>query len=118
MPTVKPFAPIELGPKPWGQELLIAHTPFYTGKVLSMRKGGTGALQHHVKKDETFHLYSGSVLVQYLNDDGENVFVEMKPGESYHVPPGAVHRVEALEDSVLFEASTPVFDDRVFYDPT
>jgi quercetin dioxygenase-like cupin family protein len=37
----------------------------------------------------------------------------MLPGESYHVPPGAVHQVIALEDSILVEASNPVFEDRV-----
>lgn len=117
MSTIKQFFPERLGPKDWGTELLVAHTPFYTGKVLYMNCGHSGPLQYHERKDETFFLFSGRALVQYYDDDGVNNFVEMLPGQSYHVPPGAVHRVEALEDCVFFEASTPVFDDRVPYAP-
>jgi mannose-6-phosphate isomerase-like protein (cupin superfamily) len=113
MPTVKQFYPEKLGPKDWGVELLVAHTPLYTGKVLYMRAGATGPLQFHERKDETFHLFSGEALVQYYDEDGTNNYVQMMPGESYHVPPGAVHRVEALTDCILFEASNAVFDDRV-----
>lgn len=114
MPTIEKFLPMNLGDKSWGVERLVAHTPHYTGKVLFMHATGTGALQYHEFKDETFHLFSGSAMVQYYDDDGVNNFVKMNAGESYHVPPGAVHRVEALTDCVLFECSTPHFDDRVF----
>lgn len=117
MPTVEPFYPTRLGPKDWGTELLVAHTPHYTGKVLYMHATGTGPLQYHQCKDETFHLLTGEAMVQYIDDDGVNNFVKMNAGESYHVPPGAVHRVEALTDCVFFEASTPHFDDRVPYAP-
>jgi mannose-6-phosphate isomerase-like protein (cupin superfamily) len=113
MPTIEQFYPEKIGPKPWGVELLVAHTPHYTGKVLYMNAGGTGALQYHEQKDETFYLFSGEALVQYYDEDGTNNYVQMMPGEAYHVPPGAIHRVEALTDCVFFEASTPHFDDRV-----
>ena len=36
----------------------------------------------------------------------------MHPGASFHVPPGAVHSVQTITDSVMLEVSTPVFDDR------
>lgn len=110
--TIERYAPRELGPKPWGQELLIAATPLYTGKILTMRAGHRGGLQYHVTKDEAFHLVSGSVQVRH--DDGHGlIWTLMHPGETYRIPPGAVHQVEAVEDSVLFEVSTPVFEDRV-----
>lgn len=117
MPTIEPFTPIEIGPKSWGEELLVAHTDTYIAKRLSMRAGSTGPLQHHAQKDETFFLHSGHVKVEYVQEDGARVIVDMFPGQSFHVPPGAIHRVEAVLDSVLFEASTPVFDDRVAYVP-
>jgi len=108
MPAIEKFEPRKLGPKDWGTELLVAHTPLYTGKVLSMNAGATGPLQYHERKDETFYLFSGEALVH----DG-NASHPMHPGESWHVPPGAVHRVEAITDCVFFEASNAVFDDRV-----
>ena len=113
MITIEPFAPRVLGPKPWGMETLIADTPHYIGKVLSMRAGHRGGLQYHERKDETFYLFSGRAVV--TSDDGHGVLVSimMNPGMSYHIPPRAVHQVEAITDCLFFEVSTPVFDDRV-----
>lgn len=102
----------------WGEEIFIAETAHYLGKILRMRAGTQGGLQYHVEKDETFHLVSGEALVEseaVRNTDGELeiVRVRMGPGESYHIPPGAVHRVTAVTDCVFFETSTPHYDDRV-----
>lgn len=116
-PVIEHFTPQEIGPKPWGQELLIAHTPHYTGKVLTMIKGSGGALQSHVHKDETFYLYKGHALVRYHDAEGVLKCHRMKAGESIHVPPGSVHQVEAVTKCVFFEASTPHFDDRVVVAP-
>lgn len=113
MPIIEKFEPRELGPKSWGVELLVAETHAYIGKVLSMRAGARGPLQHHKRKDETFHLLSGKALVRYKDEAGALIEVPMSAGESYHVPPGAVHQVEAQTECIFFEASTPVFDDRV-----
>ena len=37
----------------------------------------------------------------------------MLPGESVHITPRTVHRMTALEDSDVFEVSTPELDDVV-----
>ena len=112
-PMIERFTPTALGPKVWGTELLVAHTPFYTGKVLAMRAGMSGPFQYHERKDETFYLYSGVAQIRYKDPEGFIHEREMQPGESYHVPPGAPHQVTAISDCVFFEASTPAFDDRV-----
>ena len=106
------FDPKELGPKDWGQELLVAHTPHYTGKVMTMRAGESGPLQYHEQKDETFHLWAGKLEVT-TEIEGKLIKRPMRAGQSFHVPPGTVHRVKALRTSVIFEASTPHFEDRV-----
>ena len=113
MIIIEPFEPRELGPKPWGQELLIAETPHYIGKVLSMNAGHRGGLQYHERKDETFYLFSGRAIVR--SDDGHGTLInhDMRPGMSFHIPPRAIHQVRAITDCVFFEVSTPVFDDRV-----
>jgi len=113
MPVIEKFVPKNLGPKDWGYETLVAHTEHYTGKVLRMRAGESGPFQYHEKKDETFYLFSGIARVTYKTVDGVIRSVKMYSGDSYHVPPGAPHKVEALQECVFFEASTPVFDDRV-----
>jgi hypothetical protein len=37
----------------------------------------------------------------------------MHPGERVHITPKTVHRMTALEDSDIFEVSTPELDDVV-----
>jgi mannose-6-phosphate isomerase len=112
MPLIERFHPRELGPKPWGSELLIAQTETYIGKVLVMHAGHRGGLQYHRVKDETFYLVSGHAVV--TSDEGAGLVTRtMHEGQSYHIPPGAVHQVEAVTECVFFEVSTPVFEDRV-----
>lgn len=112
MPFVEAFQPRELGPKPWGRELLVAQTDKYIGKVLYMEAGKGGAYQYHESKDETMHLLSGEAVLRT-----EEGYRRMLAGMSYHVPPGAYHQVTAVTDCVFVEASTPVFEDRVVIEP-
>lgn len=112
-PLIQPYKPRYLGPKAWGTELLIAHTELYTMKQLSMHAGTSGPLQYHERKDETFFLYKGTAIVDFVTQDGRRHSTQMNAGESYHVPPRAIHRVKAITDCVFFEASNPVFEDRV-----
>ncbi len=113
MPTIERLEPRDLGPKDWGEELLIGHAEgLYTLKRLTYRAGAKGPLQYHERKDETFYLHSGTAVVGYVRN-GKLTSTRMTQGQSYHIPPGAVHQFEALTDCVVFEASNPVFDDRV-----
>lgn len=111
MTSVERYEPCTLL-RTWGQEIIVASTPTYLGKVLKMKAGTKGGLQFHREKDETFHLYEGKAIVR-TDIDGKLAEITMAPGQSYHVPPGAVHQVEAITDCVFFEASTPHHDDRV-----
>jgi mannose-6-phosphate isomerase-like protein (cupin superfamily) len=94
--------------KPWGYELLIALTPQYAGKILHVTAGHALSLQYHREKDETIYLHRGEAV---LHTDTSPVC--MKPGESYHIPPGTVHRLEAVVDCDFFEVSTTQLDDVV-----
>ena len=113
MPVIKKFDVREVAPKSWGTETLVALTDDYSGKVLRMRAGESGPFQYHERKNETFYLFSGIARVTYKTEEGVTRSVKMYAGDSYHVPPGAPHKVEALQECVFFEASTPVFEDRV-----
>lgn len=97
----------------WGQEIVFADTPAYLGKLLVMQQGTKGGLQYHVEKMETFTLVSGIALVRYDNGDGKLTARVFRQGEVCHVPPGAVHQVEAITNCIIAEASTPHKDDRV-----
>jgi mannose-6-phosphate isomerase len=114
MPSIRRVKPFEVPGKPWGTELVFTEPDApYLGKVLSMRAGTGGALQYHMQKEETFYLLAGEARVTWSDHDGHLFFDDMLPGQAYHVPPGAIHQVEAKTDCVLIEASTPVFGDRV-----
>ena len=47
--------------KPWGYELIWAHTSEYVGKILHVDAGHTLSLQYHEVKDETIFLFSGEM---------------------------------------------------------
>ena len=109
---IEPYTPKSLT-RDWGVEVFVAETPQYLGKLLVMNKGTAGGLQYHTEKDETFFLYSGRAIVRSDNGHGQLNVTMMLPGQSFHIPPGAVHQVEAIDDCVFFEASTPHYNDRV-----
>lgn len=111
---IEPFTPVAKM-QPWGTELLVAYAPgLYTGKMLYRRaEGHRAGLQYHVHKDETFYLQSGTCVVYFVDMEGVLRQTTMRPGQSFHIPPGTIHSVRTLGDSVMFEASTPHFDDRV-----
>jgi mannose-6-phosphate isomerase len=94
--------------KPWGKEIWYAHTGSYAGKVLHVNAGHRLSLQKHNKKEETLYLLSGKVTLTY--NDGTYLW---ECGTLVHIPPGTVHRFEAVEDSVLLEVSTPFLEDVV-----
>ena len=99
--------------KPWGHELIWAHTDRYVGKILVIEAGRRLSLQRHLVKDESIFVTSG-LLRLYLEDDSGSVQVEeLGAGEHRHVPTGRIHRYEAIERTELMEVSTPELDDVV-----
>ena len=98
--------------KPWGYELHWAKTDRYVGKVIHINRGQALSLQYHNLKDETIYLFSGKLLFE-IEVDGKLVQREMSPGEAAHVTPKTVHRMTAIDDCDVLEASTPELHDVV-----
>lgn len=99
--------------KPWGHELLWAETERYAGKLIFVRGGERLSLQYHERKDETIHVLSGKIVLEVGPKDREREDLILKPGEGFRFPPNTVHRLTALEDTQLLEASTPELEDVV-----
>ncbi len=98
--------------KPWGYEILFAHTRDYVGKLIFVRKGEQLSYQYHKKKEETIFLFKGRLKISYEKKRKKN-FLYLKKGESLHIPPGMKHRFHALANSYIFEVSTPHLNDVV-----
>ena len=99
--------------KPWGHELIWAHTDRYVGKVLVIETGRRLSLQRHEVKDETILVMSGRLRLFLEDDAGVVRASELGPGEFRRVRTGRIHRYEAIERCELIEVSTPEFDDVV-----
>ena len=99
--------------KPWGYELLFALTPKYAGKLLYIKQGHRLSLQYHNEKDETIYIYEGKVLLEIGGNDGQITQSEVHSGYCFRVPPTTRHRMKAIEDTTLFEVSTPELEDVV-----
>lgn len=109
--------------KPWGQELIWAHTEKYVGKILTIKKGHRLSRQFHNVKDETVMVLSGELILSIFTgcvaddkDPVQGLVIKdhrMSPGESLHIPPKTVHRMTAVTDCEVLEVSTPELDDVV-----
>jgi mannose-6-phosphate isomerase len=99
--------------KPWGHELIWAHTEHYVGKILVIETGRRLSLQRHLVKDESIYVLSGRLLLTLEDDLGELQTEELGPGDHRQVPTGRIHRYEAAGRCELLEVSTPELDDVV-----
>ena len=99
--------------KPWGHELIWAHTDRYVGKILHVHAGEALSLQYHRVKDETIMVLSGRLRFEFFAEGDAPSVSELGPGEPFHVTPGLRHRMIAIEDTDVLEVSTPELDDVV-----
>ncbi len=99
--------------KPWGYEVWWARTDDYAGKLLHVTAGHRLSLQLHREKDESSYLLSGRLRLTWGPTADDLREEEVGPGHAWRVEPGTVHSIEAIEDSVVLEVSTPHLDDVV-----
>jgi len=102
-------------PKPWGYELVWAHTDRYVGKILHIDAGQALSYQYHRVKAETIYVLSGTLVLHWAEAASEDrpTVEELHEGDVFHIQPGLRHRFEAREAVDLLETSTPELDDVV-----
>lgn len=103
-------------PKPWGREIWFAWTDQYAGKILEIKKGHRFSLQLHAQKTETQFLMQGKAKLMIGSGQKKMKTIVMEAGDKVDIFPGTIHRLEALEDSLIFEVSTPELDDVIKLD--
>ena len=101
--------------KPWGYELIWAETDRYVGKLLFVHAGQALSLQYHERKDEAWLVQSGlaSLELGTVGDDSSMHTIEISEGDAFRYRPLTVHRITAIEDTMILEVSTPDLDDVV-----
>ena len=131
---ILPIEDVKIVHKPWGWEKWIAdgtpHFP-YVLKEMFIKSSYKTSLQFHRKKQETSYIQKGRGILYYSDDkidadryaqggysqqELEQFIKKMKKrelaaGTVFHVLPGFLHRMEAVEDLLLIEASTVELDD-------
>jgi mannose-6-phosphate isomerase-like protein (cupin superfamily) len=107
--------------KPWGYELIWAETEEYVGKLLFVRAGHALSLQYHDRKDESWLVQEGRATLE-LGEVGGRLDlgldlgldkIEIGPGDAFRFRPRTVHRITAIEDTLVLEVSTPHLGDVV-----
>ena len=107
--------------KPWGKEVWL-RVPTeeekkigrgYCYKRIYINSGERTSYQYHERKMETNYIIKGRAEVWLENERGIVEKIIMGPDEFFTVIPPRKHRVVALTDLILQEASTPEVDDIV-----
>lgn len=100
--------------KPWGWELIWAESEYYVGKLLFVTAGSALSLQFHNMKDETVYVHAGKVQWEIGEAGSSALDTEIVgPGTSFRIRPGTIHRMTAVEDTLMLEVSTPHLGDVV-----
>ncbi|HPR63991.1 MAG TPA: cupin domain-containing protein [Thermoanaerobaculia bacterium] len=98
--------------KPWGYELIFAHTSSYAGKILVIEPGQELSRQYHEMKEETIYVIEGEMILE-TGDGTDRRTIRLMVGEGYHLPPRTIHRFSTERGCRLVEVSTPHLDDVV-----
>ena len=99
--------------KGWGHDKWIVNKPEYCGKVLFFEEGKQCSWHYHKIKDEVLFVHSGKINLLYSDDhdiDSASSII-LGPGQAFHIYPGLVHRMIALEETKVYEFSTQHFDE-------
>jgi len=94
--------------KPWGHELVLTENNIaYTAKIIFIRAGHRLSLQYHDTKQETLTLVAGQADLTTGPTKEKLQTNPMTPFTGYTISPNTIHRIKAITDSLIFEASTP-----------
>jgi mannose-6-phosphate isomerase-like protein (cupin superfamily) len=78
----------------------------YVGKIIHVTAGHALSLQYHLRKEETISVLSGAALIEHGASADALTSQHFGPGDTIHLPPGALHRITAITDLTFAEASS------------
>ena len=90
--------------KLWGMTEQVFRNRSVEVQRIEVKKGGYCSIHRHRHKSNQFYIESGKLRVTVFGEQGRPPEITtLDPGASLTVAAGAVHRFEALEDTVAFE---------------
>ncbi len=103
----------EIHEKVWGRELWIVNIELYCGKILEVNQGFRCSMHKHRKKDETFYVLEGHILLERQDQQFElnEGPVALGPGSVIHISRNTLHRFGGITDARIVEISTQHFED-------
>lgn len=106
------FSKLQRHPKGWGEEYWITNNEKYCGKILRFNKDAEFSMHYHVKKEETWCVMQGQLLMKYYDLNTADIKdCTLNKGDVVHLKPNIPHKLIAIEDSMIFEVSTQHFED-------
>lgn len=97
--------------KPWGHEDYLEANEAFVIKRILLRAGNRSSLQVHRRKREWVEVVSGKMELTMGTQVDALETSTLTAGDVYRVPPGTIHRVLAIDDTVILEVATPGDDD-------
>jgi quercetin dioxygenase-like cupin family protein len=76
-----------------------------------MKKGHRCSLQFHKKKHETIYVLRGSLKIYFGKNKKRLKKKVLKKDGTIIIEPGTIHRMEAVNNAIYLEASTPQLKD-------
>lgn len=80
---------VEAKDKPWGREVIIAATPWYTAKMVYLDKEKSTSRHYHVQRKETLRFLTPNCSLQL----GDGEVLQPEEGASITIQPGQEHRL-------------------------
>lgn len=80
---------VEAREKPWGREMIIASTPWYTAKMVYLDREKSTSRHYHAKRRETLYFLTPNCSLQI--NGGE--VIQPAAEQSFTIEPGSEHRL-------------------------
>lgn len=111
--VVDQLAAAKIVRKGWGEERwLVAEGRPFGFKLIRIDAGSRTSLQYHQVKEEVNLVLGGSgILYHALGTDHPLTEHSLGVGDLVHIKPGIIHRISAITDLVMLEASSSELDD-------
>lgn len=103
----------------WGEEIWLENNNHYCAKIIRLKRGFRSSWHYHQRKDETFFVLNGIVLLRTSTQDGKfTQTLYMKPGDKHRIEPGEIHSFKTLSETAnILEVSKTDDDDNVKLEP-